>query len=173
MNALERLGKKEIRELICKNWITHDAMWFAHTLRTAGIEQANRLNLAAIESMSAIEVLRLKKALKFPKETVETFDDLTDFLTRVMDVVLADFMHLSWTIPRKNVIHWKIADNQCFAFKGITRLGVIRDYECGVLHRLRCWFKTLGIDFQMDPEIRHCIMHTKGSCSGEFRFNLK
>lgn len=41
MNALERLEKKEIKEILSKGWITHDAMWFAHALKDLGIEKTN------------------------------------------------------------------------------------------------------------------------------------
>lgn len=65
MNGLASLEKNEIKELLSKGWITHDAMWFFHALQEVGIEKTNRINRAAAESMSLIEVARLKKALGF------------------------------------------------------------------------------------------------------------
>ena len=52
MTLMEKLTRHEIKELLGKCWITHDAMWFAHSLFTHGIDEANRLNRAAIKSMS-------------------------------------------------------------------------------------------------------------------------
>ena len=52
MNALETLNKGEIKELLSKGWITHDAMWFVHCLEEAGIEKTNKINKAAVKSMS-------------------------------------------------------------------------------------------------------------------------
>ena len=63
MDRLENLDKKEIKELINKCWITHDAMWFFHTIAISGVETANQINLAAIESLAAIEVGRVRKKM--------------------------------------------------------------------------------------------------------------
>lgn len=172
MNALETLEKKELKELLSKGWITHDAMWFAHALETVGIEKANRINLAAVRSMAQIETARLKKALGFAKETVDTFDELVQLINGAMDLVVADFMRFDFTIPEKNVIRWQMEKGNCFAFKGISRLGAIDTYECGVLLRVKTWFSALQADFTMTPEVTQCIMHTRGDCSGEFRFHL-
>jgi hypothetical protein len=60
MSALDHLEKRDIKELLSKGWITHDAMWFAHSLSEIGIERTNVINKAAIASMAAIEVGRLK-----------------------------------------------------------------------------------------------------------------
>lgn len=172
MNALDALEKREIKELLSKGWITHDAMWFAHALETVGIEHANRINLLAVKSMAQIETARLKKALGFAKETVNTFDELVALLDGAMDLLVADFMRIDFTIPEKNVIRWQMEEGNCFAFKGISRLGVIDAYECGVLLRIKTWFAALQLDFTMTPDVTRCIMHTRGDCSGEFRFHL-
>ena len=65
MNALDKIGKSEIRNLLGKGWLTHKGMWLYHTGREFGIEKANALNRAAIKSMAPIEVQRAKKALGF------------------------------------------------------------------------------------------------------------
>lgn len=172
MSALETLEKREIKELLSKGWITHDAMWFAHSLQTVGIEKTNLINKAAVQSMAVIEVSRLKKALGFQKDTITSFDELTRFMTDAMDLVLANFMHFQVSVPQKNVIHWEMEKGDCFAYKGITGLGVIDHYECGVLHRIRTWLSALKINFEMTPNVHTCIMHTQGDCSGNFIFNL-
>lgn len=172
MNALDALEKREIKELLSKGWITHDAMWFAHALETVGIEHANRINLSAVRSMAQIETARLRKALGYAKETVDTFDELVELLNGAMDLLVADFMRIDFTVPEKNVIQWHMEKGKCFAFKGISQLGAIDAYECGVLLRIKTWFSALKVDFTMNPEVTKCIMHTRGDCSGEFRFHL-
>lgn len=61
MNLIDKIDKRDLRELITKGWMTHDAMWFYHTLQEFGIEKTNKINLAAVQSMSMIEAKRLKK----------------------------------------------------------------------------------------------------------------
>lgn len=172
MNMLASLEKTQIKELLSKGWITHDAMWFFHSLNEVGIEATNRINRAAVESMSAIEAGRIKKVLGYREETIETFDALVALLTGAMDLVLADFMRFHMTIPRKNAIHWEVDKGECFAFKGISGMGVIDQYDCGVLYRIESWLKALNVTYEMRPPVTRCLMHIRGECRGEFVFNL-
>jgi len=64
LSALNRVGKKEIRDLLGKGWLTHDGMWFYHTQQELGVEKANILNKAAIRSLAPIEIKRVKKAFE-------------------------------------------------------------------------------------------------------------
>ena len=170
MEALETLEKREIRELISKGWITHDAMWFVHCLQEFGIEKTNKINRAAVRSMSAIEVGRIKKALGVTTEKFASFDAFLDFFEKAMDIVLADFMQVKFSSPGKNVLHWEM--EACFAYKGMCRLGIAGQYECGVLHRIESWLDTLNIPYTMTPQVGKCIMHGKGECSGDFILDL-
>lgn len=171
METLDTLEKKEIKELISKGWITHDAMWFIHCLQEFGIEKTNRLNRAAVKSMAAIEVGRLKKALGIKKD-FGTFDELMMFLNGAFELVLADFMQVKFNTPSKNILHWKTGKGACFAYKGMCRLGISDKYECGVLHRIECWLDTLNIPYTMTPQVNKCLMHSKGECAGDFILNL-
>jgi len=63
MSGLDGLEKSDIRDLLGKGWLTHDAMWFYHTCRQFGIEKANEINKAAIQAMAPIEMERAKKLL--------------------------------------------------------------------------------------------------------------
>ncbi|MBI9092361.1 MAG: hypothetical protein JEZ12_24360 [Desulfobacterium sp.] len=51
-------------------------------------------------------------------------------------------------------------------------MGVIDGYECGVLHRIRCWLKVLEIPHEFDPQFHRCLMHTRGECSGTIRLQF-
>ena len=55
-------------------------------------------------------------------------------------------------------------------YKGLCQLGAIEKYQCGVIHRIVCWLRTLDIRFEQDPPIKGCLMHETGRCEGEFRF---
>jgi len=169
MQITEKIDKHQIRELLSKGWLTHDAMWFYNVYKDMGIEKANKMNLAAIEAMSAIEVRRYLKALGYPKDTVFTsFKDFSDFFEKAFSILQADFMDTQYTIPGHNRVKWKW--NTCFAHTGLTHLGVIGQYQCGVLLRVQTWLKTLGIRYTMEPEITGCLMHSRGACEGIFRF---
>jgi hypothetical protein len=57
------LEKNELKELLNKGWMTHDAMWFLNCMKECGIEQTNKINKAAVRDMAAIEIKRHQKAL--------------------------------------------------------------------------------------------------------------
>jgi len=160
------LYKNELKELLNKNWMTHDAMWFYHCLEEFGIEKTNKINQAAIRSMGAIEIKRYQKALGLEK--LATFDELVLFFKTVMEIVSGKFMKYSFTFPEKNLIHaeWQ----SCFAYQGMKGLGVADRYECGIMLRIEIWFDTLGIKYEVGPKVTGCLMHTDGQCFRDYRF---
>ena len=170
MKTIEEIGVNRLKEHIIKNWMTHDAMWFLQCLQAHGIEEANRLNKGAIKALAAIEFKRARELFGLEKETVETFDELKDMIECAFSVSKGDFMRFSYHFPDKNVMCWEWAEKDCFAYKGMKRLGVIDRYECGVLYRVLCWLESAGLKYKVPDEINGCLMHTKGTCSGEVRF---
>jgi hypothetical protein len=171
MKSTQDLTPKEITDLLHKGWMSHDGMWFYHCLREFGIEKANKLNKAAIQSLAPLEMKRLKKLLG--GERIETFEEFKHFLTGGFELLLADFMSARMSFPEKNVFHWEFVPQQCFAYKGMQNMGVIEDYECGVVYRVSCWIDSLGIQYTIDPPVGKCMMHAKGYCAGDFLLHLK
>ena len=100
----------------------------------------------------------------------EDFDGVTVFFKEASKLMIPDFMNVQFTYPEKNKMVWAFNQDKCFAYSGIKRLGVIEQYECGVLYRIKCWLDELGIPHRFIPEIGKCHMHVKGSCSGEIQF---
>lgn len=172
MNTLNEMDAKEIKEILNKGWLTHDAMWFYSVYREYGIVTANRLNLESINNMAAIEIARLKKAAGFDKNSdFKSFKEFFSFFSWIFSVIKPDFMDFDYWSPETNVIKWRW--NKCFAHDGVSKLGAIDKYECGIIERIRAWFNTLGIKYILTPEIKECLMHKNGYCEGEFRFEFE
>ena len=85
-------------------------------------------------------------------------------------IFIPDFMNVIMTFPKENVLHWEFAPGNCFAYKGIKRIGAIDRYECGVIFRLECWFESLGIGYGVTPRIGKCMMLNNSRCAGNFEF---
>ncbi len=168
LRSIDSFARKEIIDLLNKCWMTHDGMWFHHCLQEVGIETTNRLNKSAIKSLSSIEIKRLKTAFGFEKD-IETFEEFKQFFKAVSSFVAPDFMNVRWHFPEKGRMTWEFDPGQCFAYKGISRLGAIDRYECGVLYRVKCWIEELGIEHRFDPDIDRCLMHSNGNCSGNIQ----
>lgn len=171
MNSRREPGREELVDLLQRCWMTHDGMWFYHCLKEFGIEKANSLNKAAIKSLAPLEIDRIRKTLGMEKK-IETLGELQDFFSRAAPLFIPPFMNFSYAFHEPNIMHWEFEPNNCFAFKGIKRIGAIEQYDCGVIYRLACWFDSLGLKYRCAPPVTRCLMLGGGSCSGDFEFEL-
>ncbi len=165
---MKKVEGNELKELLVKNWMTHDAMWLYNCVREFGMEKTNVVNKAAVRSMGAIEGKRLKKALGIDR--IETFGQFKEFYTGAMETVLVDFMKSSFSFPGHNLVHgeWK----SCFAYDGLTKYGMIDQYQCGIMDRVEGWFDGLGIAYSVAPRVDGCMMHTEGRCYRDYTFEF-
>jgi hypothetical protein len=174
VSVLNKIAKKDLRDLLGKGWLTHDGMWFYNTCRELGIEKANVLNKAAIRSLAPIEIERVKKILGLGGQKIDRFDEIHDFMVAALEMILPGsvFEKFLFRASEEDTLHWEWASGECFAYKGMKRIGIIDDYRCGVIYRIECWFEALGIKYSIDPKINKCIMHEKGTCSGEIKVHF-
>ena len=160
------LERDELKEILNKGWMTHDAMWFYNCLQECGIEQTNRINKAAVRDMSAIEIKRIQKALGAGE--FDSFDAFKRFFDMAMAIATGKFMKYNYTMPANN--HLRAEWTSCFAYEGVKALGVIDRYECGIMLRIETWLDTLGIKYEVEPKVTGCMMHTDGKCLRDYRF---
>ena len=174
MRSLDSVGKEELRDLLGKGWLTHDGMWFYSVYKELGIEKANKLNKDAIKSMVPFEAHRLTQIMGIQKTDLKSIEIVRDFLLFGMELILpaSVFSKLHFSNPSGNVIHWEWEKNECFAYKGMQRMGVIDSYECGVMYRIECWFEALGLQFVAAPQSGKCRMNENGHCSGGYKFQF-
>ncbi len=168
MEPLENISKRELRELLTKGWMTHDAMWFYHCSQEIGMEKTNKINRAAVRSMAAIEAKRIAKLLGIK---VESFDELKKLFIEGFGLLKADFMNFSFEFPEQNLFRWNIQG--CFAYDGIKGLGLLDQYECGIKERAYGWLDGLGIKFEVQPDTLACSMHATGKCITDIRLKLE
>jgi Family of unknown function (DUF6125) len=166
------MDQNELIVLLNKCWMTHDGAWFMHSCSEYGIEMANRINKSAISSLAPMEIARFKKALGFDDQEINTFDQFKAFFTQAAKLVIPDFMGGRFIFEDGQVLSMEMESLQCFAYKGMQRMGVIDQYECGVIYRIECWLDALGIEFQTDPDVTHCTMHREGHCVKRIRLSF-
>lgn len=166
MKKASELQRKEVMDLLSKCWMTHDGMWFFHCVQALGIEKTNELNKSAITSLSLFEVARLLKILEI-ETPIENFEAFKSFFHEASELMIPEFMNVVFSYAKENTMAWKVEAGACFAYKGAHRMGVIAQYECGVLHRVKCWLDAVGIDSRFTPDIGLCHMHRSGACHGE------
>ncbi len=152
--------------------MTHDGMWFYSCLQEYGIADANKMNKSAIRLLAGVEINRMLRACGASKEEINSYEKLRQFFDAASSLFIPDFMNVTWTFPGNGIVHWEFNSKNCFAFNGISKLGVIEQYECGVIYRVQCWLGELGIKHTVDPVITGCQMVQKGSCRGDIILNF-
>ncbi|MCF8034111.1 MAG: DUF6125 family protein [Desulfarculaceae bacterium] len=162
---MPELNLAQVRELLNKNWMTHDAMWFLHSLRECGMATANKLNLAAIDSMSRIEAGRYVRALGLDK--VDTPEELRRFVEGVFNLAKADFMDFSYQLSDDGVLSMEMGE--CFAYHGIKRLGMLDQYQCGIYRRVEGWLDALDLSWEAEPRFEGCLKHQNGWCRRAYK----
>ena len=164
---MEVLDKEELKEILIKGWMTHDAMWFLHCLRKAGIKTTNKINRAASAGLGLIEAKRFKKILGI--DEIRTTDDLRQFIHLTFKIVKPKFMKFSFKFIKDNEIQCEM--HECFAHDGMKRIGVLDLYQCGIYERVEGWFKGLGLKFEVTPQINGCLMHQGKKCIRNYTFS--
>ncbi len=171
MDLIDKLDKFEVRELFSKNWLTHDAMWYGNCMQELGPELANKINKTATRLMAGIEISRIMKIMGKPKgNIVTTFDELKEIIDTAFHTVQTSFLKFDFSFPEKNLLRGSF--NECFAHDGVKKFGMLDNYDCGIVERVQGWIETVGVQFEMSPQFRGCLMHQHGSCVVELRFNL-
>jgi len=166
--TIAALETKQLKELLNKGWMTHDAMWFYNSVQEIGIEKTNKINRAAVKAMAAVEMKRMKKALGVTE--IKTFDQWVELFEASMYIVSGDFMKYKFVYPGQIVIHSEWLS--CFAYDGVKALGVIDRYECGIMDRIEAWLDALGLKWEVEPKVTSCMMHTHGKCYRDYKFSF-
>ena len=162
----EHMDKEQLKQLLSRGWMTHDGMWFAQVLRHAGIETANKLNLAAIRDMAPVEAKRMRRALGIDPTNAEL---LEKFYVEALNLLIGDFMSFEWEWGKDS---FKIRMARCFAHEGMEMLGCADRYECGIFERIVAWLDSMGITNRVEPDDNLCSMHHQGRCEKEVFFEF-
>ena len=168
MQAATEISKQDLKELLNKGWLTHDAMWFYCCFQELGIEKTNELNRGAVGLMAMIETKRMLKTLSMRDEVFDSFEKVWRFFEGARQIVIPDWMDFTFESPRPGVIRWEW--RACFAHDGLKRIGAIDGYQCGVMYRIESWLNTLGVRYEMKPKVEGCLMRETGACKGEIHF---
>ncbi|OLS14118.1 MAG: hypothetical protein RBG13Loki_2296 [Promethearchaeota archaeon CR_4] len=170
MTIFDDMTKDQLRGFLVKDWMTHDGAWFHFSCMELGIDKANYLNKKALGMLAEVEQKRLLKLMGWQDHKIRTFEDLKAMIDNFFSVVKGDFMTFEYSFPAKNAFHW--VTHTCWAYEGMKKLGVEKEFQCGPLWRVMCWFKNLGIKFEMNPLVQTCLLNMQDNCEGEFRFFL-
>ncbi|MBI5845500.1 MAG: hypothetical protein HZB23_12625 [Deltaproteobacteria bacterium] len=165
---MKLLDDSDVKKLLHKGWMTHDAMWFYHSVLESGIETTNRINRAAVRSMAKIEAKRILKASGL--DEVASMGAFKALMEIVDQVVRAEFMKFEIEFPSENMM--LVTMPQCFAHDGMVKMGMAGQYQCGIFERFWGWLDALEIPYDFSPKVLGCMMHETGRCFREIRLDF-
>lgn len=164
---LGQLSSEDRESLLIKNWMSHDARWFAAAVRKLGTQVANQLNQIAARDLGAVEARRIVRKLRLPQ--IKSLDDY--LLIQEVFISLLGSDLIKYHIDRIDGRTFEMHVQKCFAHDNIKRAGMADDYVCGILARLSGWLDALELDFDQKPPIGLCL-----KCQGKecvYRFSFK
>ncbi|NVM26198.1 MAG: hypothetical protein HWN70_09850 [Desulfobacterales bacterium] len=130
------LNREELRDILIRNWMTHDSLWYGEVASRFGMGEASPMNLRVCRSLGRIECKRLMRMVGAspPRDMVE-YRELFEVGKQVL---FPDFAEIRIEYPGSDSQVFNVLD--CFAHRGMEKAGVLPDYECGIFERIEGWF---------------------------------
>lgn len=162
------LNKSQLRDLLLKNWMTHDALWYAEVALKLGMKEASPMNLRVCRRLGQIEYKRLLNVANIsPPANMEQFQTVFDIGRQVF---VPDFMSLEIAYPVKNLLQIHVLE--CFAHRGMEKAGQLAEYECGIFERIFGWFDAMNLNYTVEPDLTRCLKFKGRDCIVTFRFQF-
>ena len=158
-------GQRE--ELLRRSWMASDGIWFYATATAHGLDHANAVNREVVREFACQEMRRLMRALGV--DTPRTPSEYLDLFSAAMDLYLGSLFKAEESFV--GGAHHLVVTT-CFAYLGVVRAGIEREYHCGPGERLTGWLDAMGLTAQISPEVGHCHMAYQGSCAYRIAIDL-
>jgi len=158
----------QLRNILIKNWMTHDALWYSEVAANYGMAAASPMNLRVCRKLGQIEFKRLMKMLEAVGPTdMQTYRELFEFGWAVF---VPEFMSFKIDYPDQYCQRFHISD--CFAHRGMEQAGVLPEYECGIFERIEGWFDAMDLYYTRKPDLSRCLKFKGQECiiTVEFSF---
>jgi hypothetical protein len=157
---LRALNRKELKDLLIKNWMTHDALWYGEVALKFGMNAASPMNLKVCRKLGRIECRRLMEKKKIASPTnIAEYRELFEF---AKEVFVPDFMKFQIEYPGNDTQIFHVLD--CFAHRGMEKAGRIADYECGIFARIEGWLDAMGLKYDRTPDLSRCLKFKGKTC---------
>ncbi len=167
--AGRKLEGEEFRVLLVNNWLTHDALWYGEVASRFGMAEASPMNLRVCRTLGTIEYKRLMKAMGFAPP-----HDMA---------ALREAFNLAWSVFASPAFETEVdfrsdgtvvmRNPRCFAHEGMTKAGLIGEYECGIYERIEGWFDAMGLQYTRTPDLSRCLKYKGEECVVTIRFRFE
>jgi hypothetical protein len=163
-----KLEGEALRRFLVNNWMTHDALWYGEAASRFGMGEASPMNLRVCRSLGKIEFRRLLKATGLsPPNGMAAFREVFELASSVL-VPPAFETDVDFRVDGTLVMR----NERCFAHEGMTKAGLIDEYQCGIFERIEGWFDAMGLDYERTPDLFRCLKHKGEECVVNIRFRF-
>jgi hypothetical protein len=163
------LTETERHEYLLKNWMTHDALWYGEAAAVLGMGEASPMNLRVCRKLGQIEFGRFLKLTGTPMPT--NMAEVKAVAEAGMELLVPPFMEwaIEWTDDGRMITRVK----DCFAHRGMTKFGVLDEYECGIFERIDGWLDAMELFYERTPDLSRCLKYRGKECvvTHQFTFN--
>lgn len=163
------INKDQLRNILIKNWMTHDALWYGEVAAKFGMNEASPMNIRVCRKLGQTEFARLMKMVKAPPPT--NSEEYQELFELGKEVFFPDFASAQISYPDNDSQVFHFTD--CFAHKGMKKLGLLKDYECGIFERIEGWFDAMGLQYSRTPDLSHCLKLTGKECIITVQFHFE
>ena len=166
--SIRSLDETERHEYLLKNWMTHDALWYAEAAGALGMEKASPMNLRVCRKLGKIEFTRFLKQAGASMPT--NLAEVKRISEAGMELLVPPFMDwaIEWTDDDRMIC--RVED--CFAHRGMTKFGVIDEYECGIFERIEGWLDAMELSYERTPDLSRCLKYRGEECIVTIKFNF-
>lgn len=164
----DRIDPAKLNRFLIKNWMTHDALWYAEVAGKWGMTEASPMNLRVCRKLGQIEVKRLMKLLDASAPVdMQTYQKLFEIGKQVF---VPDFMSFDIDYPAEYVQRFCV--RECFAHRGMEKAGLLKDYECGIFERIVGWLDAMELTYSVTPDLSRCLKFKGQACEVNIRFEF-
>jgi hypothetical protein len=163
------INQDQLRNILIKNWMTHDALWYGEVAAKFGMAEASPMNLRVCRKLGQIEFGRLMKMVGAPPpKDIEEYQELFEIGKQVF---FPDFISVQIDYPSDDSQVFHFLD--CFAYRGMKKLGLLPDYECGIFERIEGWFDAMGLKYTRTPDLSRCLKFKGKECKITVQFHFE
>jgi len=168
MIETHKISKEQLRALLIKNWMTHDALWYGEVAAAFGMVRASPMNLRVCRKLGQIEFRRLMKTVEKPPP--KNMAEYREWFDLGAEVFVPDFVTFQMEYPEndRQVFHFL----DCFAHRGMMKTGLLPEYECGIFERIEGWFDAMGLSYTRTPDLSRCLKLSGGPCDITVQFHF-
>jgi hypothetical protein len=165
--TMKTLSGAQREELLRKTGMTNDGLWFYQMAKNKGIDQANASNIEVVREFGRQEMKRLMRAVGIEK--VETVEQYKELFRLGLELYVGELATLESEYTEQ--LH-QIRVTNCFAYNGVKKVGVEKQYHCGPMERLTGWLMAMQLPPELSPQVGLCLMAHTGSCGYQVRIPL-